>query len=128
MHFACISLPVLAACITGIFDGGIRIESLNVAFSLGMFASVVVVLISAFRGAYLFAREKEKKTYDDIIATALPPEEIVLGKFWFTFYPAATELIVFFPFYLTMGALLNMSVPFLLFIYTFSLTAIALFP
>lgn len=127
IHFAILLLPVLAGSFYGTLSGGIKIENLNTLFSFSMFFSVLFILITSFRGCRLFARERERKTYNDLITSTMSPEVIVLGKFWFSFSPAATELTIYFPFYLIMGSLLNMS-PFPIFlIYLFTLVIIALF-
>ncbi len=126
IHLAILILPALSGYFYGIFDKGLPTDNLKTLFSFSMDFSILFYLLVGFGSCSLFARERERRTYDDLISTAMSPEEIVLGKFWFSFYPAAQEMTTYFPIYLIMGLLLKMSLLPLFLIYVFVLVIIAL--
>lgn len=126
IHLAILILPALSGYLYGIFDKGLPVDNLKTLFSFSMVFSILFYLFVGFGSCSLFAGERERRTYDDLISTAMSPEEIVLGKFWFSFYPAALEMTTYFPIYLIMGLLLKMSLLPLFLIYVFVLVAIAL--
>lgn len=126
IHLAILILPALSGYLYGIFDKGLPVDNLKILFSFSMVFSILFYLVVGFSSCSLFARERERRTYDDLISTAMSPEEIVLGKFWSSFYPAALEMTTYFPIYLIMGLLLKMSLLPLFLIYVFVLVVIAL--
>lgn len=126
LHLVFLILPTLSGCFYRLFEREITMDNLKTVFALSIFFSIIFYLFTGFTGCSLFAREKERRTYNDLISTAMSPEEIVLGKFWFSFYPAAREMTLYLPIYLIMGFLLKMSLLPLFLIYVLVLIIIAL--
>ena len=126
LHLTFLILPVLTCYFYGIFQQGVRIENLRTIFAFSMAISILFYPMLALGSSALFAREKEKRTYDNLISTALSPGEIVMGKFWFSFSPALKEMTIYFPIYVVIGFLLKMSLLSLVSIYIFALIFVGL--
>ena len=97
-----LTAPLLFGLVYSSFSE-IKIEDLGNLFNFSLFLQLCYFTIMGFESTKLFAREKEQKTYQNLISTPMKPSEIVLGKFWFIFFPLAKELTLFFPLTLILG-------------------------
>lgn len=75
----------------------------------------------------LIIKEKELNTYDNLMTTLMSPQEIVLGKFWQSFYPLAWEVTILFPLFAFIGLALGVTALKLVMTYVFTHIFIAFF-
>ena len=132
LYFFIITGPVSAAFIYSLCDNGINgplmslPEDLHGVFAFSLLVQGLFFALRGFDSTSLFTREKENKTYESLVSTALKPEEIVMGKFWFTFSPLAKLLTVFQPLVFIIGIMIKVKLFPVLLCYLFSLVLMAL--
>lgn len=118
-------LPLIIYALFIIKDHAFRIEDMRNIFIATCFIQVMYFCYRGVSHSYnLITREKEMRTYGNLISTMMSPREIVKGKFWMSFYPLAKELTIFFPLFFFIGFVLKVSVQSLIMIYLFCLVHI----
>ena len=104
---------------------GMRFADLKGFFGFSLVIQLLYCILIGLRSFSLFARDKETRIFPQIISTQMTPEEITLGKFWFTFYPKAKMFTIFLPLVLFIGALIKANLFVLLLFYIYSLFFLA---
>jgi hypothetical protein len=109
-YIAIFLLPMVFVALT-LFHRHLLFNGHTVGFIRGciIFSCYLQIIYFSYRALSdsfsLIVREREQKTFDSIIGTALSPRDILFGKFWMAFYPLAYELTFFFPLFLCAGLL-----------------------
>ena len=122
-YFTILVLPVLIVYVTGKVCGinPAPLDMQNTFIGTVILQCLYFCYRAAVHSMPLFAKEKELKTFQNLLSTGLSPFEIFAGKFWFVFRSLALELTVLLPLFIFIGFKMRIAVPYLLILYAYSI-------
>ena len=101
-------------------------EDFRGIFAGMLFLQCVCFFLLGLNSHNLFTREREAKTFDNLISTVIRSEDTVMGKFWAVFRLPATILTIYLPVIMFIGLMVKISIPGLILFYLFSMVLCAL--
>lgn len=119
--------PIIGAVSYQINKSGFQ-ETMKYTFAA---ICVLQVLIFCYRASIqaseTVAGEKERRTFESLATTIMPPLEIAKGKYWSVFYPLARELTILLPVFTLIGLLSGFGIDNVLLIYLLTILDTAFF-
>lgn len=109
-----------------ILKGSLEEDDYRPLYAVFLFMQGLCYMIIGFNTYNFFTRDREMGAFENLVSTAIKPEDIVLGKFWAAFLTPAKILTFHLPLVLILGMVVKISFPSLILFYLFSLVFCAL--
>ncbi len=109
-----------------ILKGALKMDDYRPLYAFFLFLQGLSFMITGFNTYNFFTRDREMGAFENLVSTAIKPEDIVVGKFWAVFLTPAKILTFHLPLVLILGMITKISLPSLILFYLFSLVTCAL--